>query len=107
MIEKAHLLNQKNKATSNRIPLILTYNRALPDIKRAENKHCYILKINKDFEQVFIELLIITFRQNRNLEDILGKKTIVNNRKQLCKILIKIAISKPYNSNNLYCTQMQ
>ena len=38
-IERDHLLNQKKQATSNRIPLILTYNRTLPDIKRAINKH--------------------------------------------------------------------
>ena len=38
-IEKSHLLNQKNQATSNRIPLILTYNGTLPDIKTAVKKH--------------------------------------------------------------------
>ena len=30
MIQRAHLINKKNLATSNRIPLILTYNRTLP-----------------------------------------------------------------------------
>ena len=38
-IERVHLLNQKNQVTSNRIPLILTNNLTLPDIKRAVNKH--------------------------------------------------------------------
>ena len=45
-IERAHLLNQKNQATSNRSPLILTYNHTLPDIKRAVNKRWDISKIN-------------------------------------------------------------
>ena len=53
LIDRAHLLNQKNQATQNKIQLILTYNRTLPDVKRAVNKHWEILKINRDFEQVF------------------------------------------------------
>ena len=32
MIERAHLLKQKNQATSNRIPLVFTYDLTLPDI---------------------------------------------------------------------------
>ena len=43
-IERAHLLNQKKQATSNRIPLILTYNCTLPDIHGAVNKHWDTLK---------------------------------------------------------------
>ena len=61
-IERDHLLNQKKQATSNRIPLILIYNRTLPDIKRAVNKHWDMLKINRDFEQVYTELPLIAFR---------------------------------------------
>ena len=33
-IERADLPNQEKQATSNRIPLILTYNCTLPDIKK-------------------------------------------------------------------------
>ena len=82
-IERADLPNQEKQATSKRIPLILTYNCTLPDIKKAVNKHWDILKINRDFEHVFTGLPIIVFRRSRNLQDILGKKTIINNRKQL------------------------
>ena len=46
--DRAYLLNQKNQVTSNKIPLILTYNRILPDIKRAVNKHWDTLKVNRD-----------------------------------------------------------
>ena len=89
-IERAYLLNQKKQTTSSRIPLILTYNCTRQYIKRAVNKHQDILKIDKEFEHVFTELPIIAFRRNRNLQDILGIKTIVNNRKQHIKILIKM-----------------
>ena len=46
--DRAYLLNQKNQATSNKIPLILTYNQTLPEIKRAVNKHWDILKVYRD-----------------------------------------------------------
>ena len=108
-IERAQLLNQKKQATSNRIPPILTYNRTLPDIKRAINKHWDIFKINRDFYKVFAEHPIIAFRRNRNLQDILGKKRIINNRKQLRQSINQNGYSKPCNSklNNLYSTQVQ
>ena len=48
------------------------------DIKRAVNKHWDLLKINRDFEQSFTELSIIAFIRNRNLQDILGKKTTMS-----------------------------
>ena len=80
--DRAHILNQKRQARSNRIPLILTYNHTLPDIKKAVDKHWDLLKINKDFEQVFTELPIIAFRRNRNLRDIFGKKISINDRKK-------------------------
>ena len=106
-IERAHLLNQKRQATSNRIPLILLCNRTVSDMKRAVNKHWDILKINRDFEQVFTELPIIAFRRNRNFQDILGKKTIINNMKQLRQNINQNGYSTPCNSNlaNLCCTE--
>ena len=108
-IERAQLLNQEKQATSNRIPLILTYIRTLPDIKRAINKHWDILKISRDFDKVFAEHPIIAFRRNRNLQDILGKKRIINNRKQLRQSINQNGYSKPCNSklNNLYSSQVQ
>lgn len=30
----------------------LTYNRTLPEVKRAVNKHSDMLRINRDFEEV-------------------------------------------------------
>ena len=53
-------------------------------MERAVNKHWDTFKISRDFKQLFTELPIIAFRRNRNQQDILGKKTIVNSRKQLC-----------------------
>ena len=92
-IKRTYLLKQKKQVTSNRIPLILTYNCTHPGIKRAVNKHWDILKIGKAFEQVFTELSIIAFKRSRNLQDILGIKTIVNS--SYIKILIKMFFGSP------------
>ena len=78
------------------------YNRTLPDIKRAVNKHW-------DFEEVFAETAIIVIRRNRNLQDILGKKTIVINKTHLRQNIDQNIYSKPCNSklNNSCYTQVQ
>ena len=65
---------------------MLTYNRILPDIKRLTNKHWDMLKINKDFEEVFKKLLIIAFRRSRSLNDIINSKS-----SNLCCILTQSA----------------
>ena len=84
-IERTHLLNQKSQPTSKIISLILRYNLTLPDIKRAVNKHWDILKINRYFEQFFTEPSIIAFIRIGNVQDILGTKTVISNRKQVCQ----------------------
>ena len=73
------------------------------------NKHWYILKTNRDFEQVFTELPIIAFRPNRNLQHIIGKETTIKNKKQLRQSINQNGYSKPWNSklNNPCCTQVQ
>ena len=108
-IERTHLLNQKNQPTSKIISLILRYNRTLPDIKRAVNKHWDILKINRDFEQFFTEASIIAFIRIGNVQDILGTKTLISKRKQVCQNIDHNNYSKPWNSklNNLCCTPVQ
>ena len=90
IIERIQLLNWENHTKSNWALVILTYNRILPDIKRLINKNWDIWKINRDFEEVFKELPIIAFRRNKNLHDIIGRKTIVNNKKQLNQSISRI-----------------
>ena len=53
------------------------------------------------------ELPIIVFRRNRNLQDILSKKPIVNNRKELCQSIDQILIVIRSHPKNLCCTQVQ
>ena len=44
---------KKAKKQSNRIPLVLTYNRTLPNVKRAISNYWNLLHINQEFKDVF------------------------------------------------------
>ena len=108
--DRNELLRYKDRTLKAKIPCILTCNTQLPNIKEATNKHWDILKINTRLEIIFKEKPIMAFRRNRNLRDIIGKKTILHD-----KVLREIYITKwkgwcsPCNSrcNNLCCNQIR
>ena len=104
------LLQYKTKSQSNRIPFILTYYPDLPNAKAAVEKHWQILQINEKMKANFTEKPIMAYRRNRNLGDILGQKTILNN-----KVVRKGDISNQSGScspclsrnDNLCCKQIR
>ena len=71
-----NLLTQNNEPKYS-APLTLTYNHTLPNVKEAVKKHWNILSI-----KVFLEPPIMCFRRNKNLNNILWMKTIVNSKAQ-------------------------
>ena len=68
-LDRKKLLEEKAKKQSNRIPLVLTYNRTLPNVKRAISNNWNLLHTNREFKDVFQEPPILAFRRNRNLYD--------------------------------------
>ena len=84
-MESAHPQHQTEFHQYLHITVLFLKRVRLEYIRRVVNKHWDILKIKINYEQAFTELPKITFRRNRNLQNIFGKKTIVNNRKQLCQ----------------------
>ena len=65
-MERAQLLNwRKNHRKSKRTLVILTYNWNLPEIKKPINKHWDIWIINRNFEEVFINLPVLYFSVTR------------------------------------------
>ena len=80
ILDRKKLLEEKVKKQSNRIPLVLTYNRTLPNVKRAISNNWNLLHINQEFKDVFQEPPILAFRRNRNLYDLLGCKNIVDGK---------------------------
>ena len=91
MTEKK-LLEEKAKIQSNRIPLVLAYNRTLPQDKRAIS-YWNLLHKNQKFKDVFQEPPILAFRRNRNLNDLLGCKNIVDRKLQRLSKKKKIGFS--------------
>jgi len=70
--DRNQLLTKKKKATLNRIPISLTYNRTLPNIKSILQKNWNILQINPSLQTVFENHPVIAYRKNRNLKQIIG-----------------------------------
>ena len=91
-LERKNLLEEKAKNQSNRIPLVLTYNRTLPNVKRAISNNWNLLHINQEFKDVFQEPPILAFRRNRHLYDQLGCKNIVDGKVQRLSKKKKIEI---------------
>ena len=92
-LDRKKLLEEKAKKQSNRIPLVLTYNRTLPNVKRAISNNWNLLHINQEFKDVFQEPPILAFRRNRNLYDLLGCKNIVDGKLQRLPKKKKIGFS--------------
>ena len=54
-LDKQKLLEEKTKKRSNRIPLILMYNRILPNVRKAKTNSWNLSHIIQEFKDVFQE----------------------------------------------------
>ena len=80
-VNRRELLSPRTKEEDkSRIPLSITYNKTLPNIKNIVEKYWHVLKINPSFEKAFENTPIIAFRRNLNLKDIIGSNTIENDK---------------------------
>ena len=108
-IPRNNLLENKERKQSNRLPLITTYNRTLPNLKHIVKNNWDILTIDRELRETFKEPPIIAYRRNKNLRDMIGGNTIINNKKVI-KQSTKRQIGKcePCFSreNNLCCQQI-
>ena len=78
--ERASLLTYKEKTNQQRTPLILTYNRKLPNLKKVLDETWSHLEINPTERQKFTKKPIICYRRNKNLRDLIGQTRIEKNR---------------------------
>ena len=91
------------------IYISVTYNSVLPNIKGIINKHWHILNIDSSFKEIFnISQLMIAFRKNTSLKQLIGTNTIRNNQKFLRPTQTTSAgQSTPcYTSRSLCCQQV-
>ena len=62
------------------MPLTVTYNMTLPDLKTRIDKNWQILQIQPKLKEVFTEPPILAFKRNKNLKDIIGGNKIFDNK---------------------------
>ena len=62
------------------LPLTVTYNHTLPNIKKIIRNHWPILKSNKALEKAFSVETAIAFRKNKSLKQLIGGSTIHNDK---------------------------
>ena len=79
-VTRSEALVEKEKAQLKRIPLVVTFNRTLPDIRSIINKHWPILQVNAELKDVFSEPPILAFKRNKNLKDFIGSNRIVEGK---------------------------
>jgi hypothetical protein len=106
-IPRKDLLSKKQKTSEHTNPLIVTYNKNLPNLRKAIDDNWNILSINQDLAPLFKEKPIIAFRRNTNLQQLLCKHKLHNNKPMVRKPQ-KIGRCQPCLSkaNNKCCKQM-
>ena len=63
------------------MPLRVTYNQALPNLKGILTKHWHMLQVNQSFIKTYSTLFIIVFRKETRLKQAIGINTIHNKGK--------------------------
>ena len=109
LIDRSNLLRYqgKNEQQNSQLLFITTYNKSLPRIKSAFDKHWNLLQINEELKQAFTHSPKLVYRRNKNLRDFIGQTTIKNNKVQKRKEL-KPGKCRPCLTSirNLCCRQI-
>ena len=76
------LLQEKDQEQQDpkRIPLILTYNRFLPNLTAVVRKNWNMFQTNKSLRELFQEQPITAFKRNKNIKEIIGGTRIENGK---------------------------
>jgi hypothetical protein len=70
-LERENLLQYNTRKQNNRIPLVITYSKALPNIHDILRKNMKILNQSDKMKKVFNQPPIVSFRRDKNIKDIL------------------------------------
>ena len=80
-ITREELLREKEQDVSNpKLPFITTFNKTLPNIREKIDSNWKTLNINQKISKAFQGKPLVAFRRNRNLQDLIGGNTILNNK---------------------------
>ena len=107
--DRSLLLKHCKSKRKDSIPFSVTYNSVLPNIKEIINKHWHILNIDRSFKEIFSRSqLMIAFRKNTSIKQIIGTNTIRNNQQFLKPTQTTHAgqCTPCYASQSLCCQQV-
>ena len=113
VLNRIDLLMEKDKRQkSDRIPLVITYNRFLSNITKIFRKNWNILQINENFKEIFKNEAITAFKRNKNLQEITGTHCKENERVEKGLKTLKEGKCTPCRpcrpkAGNIYCKQVK
>ena len=81
-IPRNELLNKNKTSNTELLPLAVTYNRALPDLKTIIDKKNF-LQLEPKLKETFAEPPVLAFKRNKNLKDIIRGNMVFDNKKTL------------------------
>ena len=108
-LDRSLLLKNYKPKRKDSVPLSVTYNSVLPNIKEIINKHWHILNIDSSLKKIFnSSQLMIAFRKNTSLKQLIGTNTIRSNQKFLTPRQTTTAgqCTPCYTSRSLCCQQV-
>ena len=108
-IPRNELLNKIKTSNTERLPLTVTYNRTLLDLKTIIDKNWHILQIEPKFKEIFAESPILPFKRNKNLREIIVGNKHFDNKKFLNVKKFNKGKCQPCftRSINLCCKQLK
>ena len=71
MLKRENLLQYNTNKQNNRVLLVLTYSKALPDIHTIQRKNMKTLYKSERMKNVFKKIPIVSYKRNKNIKDIL------------------------------------
>ena len=69
-------LKTKLNASTDRVPLVVTYNPALPNLHKILNDHQHILHTSSKCQTIFKETPLVAYRRGRSLSQMLTNKRL-------------------------------
>ena len=108
-IPRNELLNKVKTSNTERLQLTVTYNRTPPHLKTIIDKNWHILQFEPKLTESFAEPLILAFKRNKNLRDIIGGNKVFDNKKILNVKKFNKGKCQPCftKSINLCCKQLK
>ena len=106
-MDREELLHKESKRQRNdRVPLVITYSKSLPDIRGILRKHQDTLYMSERMQKVFAKPPLLAFRRDKNICDTTGpwqdKSRAKNGRKTLYLWVLQ-QIGEEWNPRHYRC----